>query len=61
MKVSKTPAEFTMANCTLTSNPVSGEAIGAVARALEANARAIEALANQITRAEPLIVVGQKD
>jgi hypothetical protein len=48
-------------NCTFTNHPASSETVQTIARALEANATALNALANQLIEHKPMLQIGGKD
>lgn len=48
-------------NCTFTNQPGSDETVETIARALEANAQALNALANQLTAHGPMLQIGKTE
>ena len=48
-------------NCSFKTDPQDSEAVTAMARALEANAQALNALANRLDRSAPMIQIGKID
>lgn len=57
----QSPPQTVIQNCTFTNQPAAGETVSTIARALEANALALNALANQLIAHGPMLQIGKID